>query len=116
MELGQALQRRFCLTRARVEVVYGRWRSCGLNFSSGGTAASASRSWILIWGASGRTLSRLFDLNVLLCPDENVLHFGDIVLHQMLVQRVGDLHPLMNAAGATSSLQLTPEPSNSENS
>jgi len=36
MELGQALQRRPCLTRAHVRVIYGHRHSCGLDFSSGG--------------------------------------------------------------------------------
>ena len=61
--------------------------------------------WILPWvellprllalrslfrGAIGCTPSRRFDLHVFLRSDENV-HLSDIVLHQMLAKRVGDL-------------------------
>jgi len=92
MELGWALQHCLCLTRARVGVVYGHRRRCGLDFFSSGELPL----WLLALGslfrgASDRTLSRLFDLHVLLHPDENVLHLGDIVLHQMLVEQVCDL-------------------------
>ena len=47
----------------------------------------------------GRTPSRLFDLHVLLRPDENVPHLRDIILHQMLVERVGDLQPANKCSG-----------------
>jgi len=50
-------------------------------------------------GAIGRTPSRIFDLHVLLRPDENVPHLGDIVLHQMLVEQVGDLQPTGECSG-----------------
>ena len=41
----------------------------------------------LFRGVIGRTPSRLFDLHVLWCPDENISHFSDINFHQMLVER-----------------------------
>ena len=53
----------------------------------------------LFRGAIGRTPSHLFDLHVLLRPDKNVPHLGDIILRHMLVERVGDLQatdPVLN--------------------
>ena len=38
-------------------------------------------------------LGRILNLDVLLGPKENILHLGDFVLHQMFVERVGDLQP-----------------------
>ena len=99
MELGRALQYSPCFTCARIRVVYGHRWSCGSYFSSGGTTASASRLRSLFMGESDRTSSRLFDLHVFLHPDENVPHLGDIVLHQMLVKRVGNLQPTDECSG-----------------
>jgi len=55
MKLGRALQRYLCVTRAHVGVVYGQWRRCDLDFSSGGAAAFASYPRILVWG--GRVIA-----------------------------------------------------------
>ena len=44
-------------------------------------------------GATGRGLSRLFYLDVLLSPDEDIPHLGDVILHQMFVERVSNLQP-----------------------
>ena len=38
-------------------------------------------------------------MHVLLRLDKNVSHLGDIVLHQMLVKRVGDLQPTDECSG-----------------
>jgi len=51
----------------------------------------------LFRGEIGRSPSHLFDMHVLLRPNENVPHLGDIVLHQMLVQ--GDLQPIDECSG-----------------
>ena len=44
-------------------------------------------------GAVGRTLNSIFNLNILLGASEDVPYFGDLVFHQILVERVGDLQP-----------------------
>ena len=52
---------------------------------------SPSRPRALVSGATGRGPSRLFYLNVLLIPDEDIPHLGDVILHQMFVEGVGEL-------------------------
>ena len=42
---------------------------------------------------TGRGPSRLFYLDVLLSPDEDIPHLADVILHQMFVEGVGDLQP-----------------------
>ena len=87
MGFGRALQRRPCLTHTHVGVVYGQRRRCGLDFFSWGDLLL----WLptlgsLFWGTSDCTPSCLLNKHVLLRPDENVPHLGDIVRHQMLVE------------------------------
>ena len=86
----------------------GLWTAAELwfRFFLEGTAASASRLRILIQGVIGRIPCRFFYLHVFLCSNESIPRLGDIILYQMLVEIVGDLQSLMNAAVATSSLQL----------
>ena len=69
-----------------IRVVYGQRWSYGLDSSSEGLLLHFLALGALFSGVNGRTLGRLFDLHVLLCPYENVPHLGDIVLHQMLVE------------------------------
>ena len=57
-------------------------------------------------GVIGRGSSRLFYLDVLLSPDEDIPHLGDIIFHKMFVEGVGTCSPPMKAVVATSSLQL----------
>jgi len=47
----------------------------------------------LLRGAVGCALSHIFNVNVLLDPKEDVSHLGDLMLHQVLVNGVGDLQP-----------------------
>ena len=42
-------------------------------------------------------------LNVLLSPDEDISQLGDIILYQMSVERVGELHQLMKSVATISS-------------
>jgi len=44
-------------------------------------------------GVTGRGPSRLFYLDVLLSPDEDIPHLADVILHQMFIEEVGDLQP-----------------------
>ena len=60
----------------------------------------------LFRGGIGHTLSCLFDLHVLLHPNENVPHLGGITLYQMLVERVATCNAVMNTTTAKSLLQL----------
>ena len=54
----------------------------------------------------GETFDCFLQLDVLLVLTHNLAPTGDIVLYQMLVQRVGDHSPLINARADASSLQL----------
>ena len=65
-----------------------------MDSSSGGTMDLASRCQGLISGAAGCSLSRLFYFDVLLSPNEDIPHFGDVILHQMFVEVIGDLQPI----------------------
>ena len=66
----------------------------------------SSRLWLrpfslatLFGGAVGCATGRVLNLDILLDPEENVSHFGDFVLHQVLVERVGDLQPTDERCG-----------------
>ena len=45
-------------------------------------------------GAVVCTPGRVFNLNVLLDLKEDISHLGDLILHQVLVERVYDLQPI----------------------
>ena len=77
-----------------VACLAGLWKAekFWLRFFLSGAVASASSPRGLS-GGNWRQPSRLFNLYVLLCPDKDIPHLGDIVLHEMFVKRVGDLQP-----------------------
>ena len=56
--------------------------------------------------AVGSALDRIFNLNALLNPEEDVFHLRDLVLHQVFMKGVGTCSPMMNVVAATFSLQL----------
>ena len=59
--------------------------NCGFSFSTSGLS---------LWGATGCGPSRLYYLDVLLSPDEDIPHLGDVILHQIFVEGVVDLQPI----------------------
>ena len=70
----------------------------------------------LFRGAIGRTPSRFFNEHALLCLDKNVPHLGGIVLHQMLVEWVGDLQPTDECSVDHIFIAVYTKPSGSESS
>ena len=58
----------------------------------------------LVSKTTRRSLSGLFYLDVLLSPNKDIPHPGDVILHQMFVEGIGDLQPLMKTATTTFSL------------
>ena len=51
-------------------------------------------------GVAGYNLSRLFYLDVLLSPNQNIPHLGDVILHQLFVEEIGELQPTDKGSGS----------------
>ena len=67
-------------------------RDCGWDSSSGELCRLLDLG-VLFRGATGGSSSPLFNLYILIFPDKDIPHLGDIVLHQMFVEGVNDLQP-----------------------
>ena len=51
-------------------------------------------------GVAGRIFDSILNLNILLGASEDVSHIGDLVFHQVLVDRIDDLQPTSERDGS----------------
>jgi len=91
MEQGRAFLHFSCWIPAHVWMVCKQRKSYDLDSFLGELWLRLLDLGSLLGKATGDSSIRLFNLHVLLCSDKNVHHLSNIVLHQMLVERVGDL-------------------------